>query len=74
MPHITIKHFPAPLTAERKAALAAAVTAAVQEAFACDEGVVSIALEPVAPDAWDEAVYRPEIAGRPESLLKRPNY
>ncbi|MEI7029462.1 tautomerase family protein [Streptomyces pratensis] len=74
MPHLTVKHFPKSLTPDQRAELAAALTAAVQKAFACDEGVVSIALHPVDPDLWDEQVYRPEITDRRDALIKTPDY
>ncbi len=74
MPHVLIKHFPAPLTAEREAELVSALTTAVQNAFGCDEGVISIALEPVEPAAWNDRVYVPEIVQRQELLCKRPDY
>lgn len=74
MPHINIKHFPAPLAADDKAALVAAVTDAVTTALRCDEGVVSIAIEAVEPDVWNERVYEPEIVNRAHLLCKRPNY
>jgi 4-oxalocrotonate tautomerase len=74
VPHVSIKHFPAPLTAEREAALVAAVTSAVTEAFGCRPGVVSVALEPVPEDAWNDEVYLPEIVGRRALLRKVPDY
>lgn len=74
MPHVNIKHFPAPLSAEQRSALVVEVTSAVQRAFGCEEGVVSIALEPVEQDAWHESVYVPEIENRRELLHKSPNY
>ncbi|SDG49166.1 4-oxalocrotonate tautomerase [Lentzea fradiae] len=73
MPHVTIKHFPATLSAEQAATLSAALTTAVTGAFGCPDTVVSIALQPVPAEAWDEQVYQPEIAGQ-EALLKRPAY
>ncbi|MFC4857005.1 tautomerase family protein [Actinophytocola glycyrrhizae] len=74
MPHVNIKHFPAPLTDEQRAGLVAAVTDAVRSAFGCDEDVISIALEPVESAAWHERVYVPEIVNRQELLHKSPNY
>ncbi|MEZ7003334.1 tautomerase family protein [Streptomyces sp. AD55] len=74
MPHVTVKHFPAPLDDERRARLAARITEALREAFGVDDGTVSIALLPVAPDRWDAEVYRPEIADRRDHLLKAPTY
>lgn len=74
MPHINIKHFPRPLTDEQERELVAAVTTAVTKTFDCDEGVVSVALEPVEPGDWQDRVYRPEILGRKSLLRKAPTY
>jgi 4-oxalocrotonate tautomerase len=74
MPHVNIKHFPAPLTDRQEADLIDTVTAAVTQAFGVDEGVVSVALEPVDPGAWDERVYQPEIVKRQALLRKAPSY
>ncbi|MET7718961.1 tautomerase family protein [Streptomyces sp. NPDC005407] len=74
MPHINIKHFPAELAEEQRAALVSSVTKAVTEAFGCDPEVVSIALEPVDSAVWNEQVYVPEIVGRKDLLHKVPNY
>ncbi|MEU8271014.1 tautomerase family protein [Sphaerisporangium sp. NPDC049002] len=74
MPHVNIKYFPQPLSDEQEAALVAAVSGAVRDALGCDEGVISIALEPVAAEEWDGLVYGPEIVGRKHLLRKTPNY
>jgi phenylpyruvate tautomerase PptA (4-oxalocrotonate tautomerase family) len=74
VPHVNIKHLPTELTDERRAELVAAVTGAVRNAFGCEERVISIALEPVEADAWDETVYVPEIVNRKDFLHKVPNY
>lgn len=74
MPHVNIKHFPAPLNDEQASELVTAITEAVTKAFGCDEGVVSIALEPVEPRAWQDQVYAPEIVERKELLRKTPSY
>jgi 4-oxalocrotonate tautomerase len=74
MPHVTIKHFPVPLDQQRKSELVAALTDAVTSAFGCEEGVVSIALEPVPQDDWSDRVYVPEIVNRRHLLCKAPSY
>ncbi|MDX2545245.1 amino acid adenylation domain-containing protein [Streptomyces sp. WI04-05B] len=74
VPHINIKHFPVPITDEQERELVTAVTAAVRNAFGCKEDVVSIALEPVTADVWNERVYVPEIVDRQDLLRKTPNY
>ena len=61
------------LCEEQQAELVAVLTAAVRSAFGCDEGMISLALEPVEEDAWNERVYVPEILGK-ELLCKTPNY
>lgn len=74
MPHVNIKYMPVPLSEDQQSELVAALTNAVSRAFRCDEGVVSIALEPVEQDVWNERVYVPEIVNRKELLRKTPNY
>ncbi len=73
MPHINIKHFPS-LSEEQYIALAKSITAAITDVVGCDESVVSIAVEPVEPEVWNEEVYIPEIAERKETLIKIPDY
>ncbi|MFF3895366.1 tautomerase family protein [Streptomyces sp. NPDC001812] len=74
MPHVTISHFPKDLDEAGRERLVTRLTEAVRDAFEVEEDVVSIALRPVAPEAWDEEVYRPEIVARPELLVKQPAY
>jgi len=74
MPHVNIKHFPTTVSDEQMTELIAAVTSAVQSAFGCAEGVISIATEPVDKELWNEWVYVPEIVNRGHLLRKLPNY
>ncbi|QES40134.1 amino acid adenylation protein [Streptomyces venezuelae] len=74
VPHVNIKHFPNNLEEAQISALVDAITSAVRTAFSVDEGVVSIALEPVAQDVWNERVYIPEIVEDPGHLIKSPDY
>ncbi|MFC4586535.1 tautomerase family protein [Sphaerisporangium corydalis] len=74
MPHVNIKHFPASLSEEQQRELVTALTSAVQEAFGCEERMISIALEPIAPDDWNGQVFVPEIVERKDLLRKTPNY
>ncbi|MFE7461951.1 amino acid adenylation domain-containing protein [Streptomyces sp. NPDC057554] len=74
VPHVNIKHFPVPLSEDQQSELVAAVTRAVTSAFRCDEGAISVALEPVEKEVWNERVYIPEIVQRKNLLLKTPNY
>ncbi|WP_406202270.1 amino acid adenylation domain-containing protein [Kitasatospora sp. NBC_01560] len=74
VPHVSIKHYPNDLDANQISTLVEAITSAVQAAFSVEEGAVSIALEPVAEDAWNERVYIPEIVEGTGNLVKVPNY
>jgi amino acid adenylation domain-containing protein len=74
VPHVNIKHFPARLSEQQTAELVASLTAAVTNAFGCPDSVVSIALEPVEREAWNDQVYVPEIVNRKNLLCKSPNY
>jgi phenylpyruvate tautomerase PptA (4-oxalocrotonate tautomerase family) len=74
VPHVNIKYFPTPLSEQQQSELVAAITQAVKSAFKCDEGVISIALEPVDKQVWNERVYVPEIVNRKDLLRKTPNY
>jgi 4-oxalocrotonate tautomerase len=59
MPHVNIKHFPNELTNDEKSSLAESITTLVAEHFGTSEGAVSIALEPVTKDDWDDTVVQP---------------
>ncbi len=50
------------------------MTKAVTDAFGCEEGVVSIAVESIAEENWTEQVYIPEIVNRRDILGKVPDY
>ncbi len=73
MPHIIIKHFPL-LSKEQQSELAISLTKVVTDIIKCDEGAVSIALEPIEKEFWNELVYIPEIVNRKKLLFKSPNY
>jgi 4-oxalocrotonate tautomerase len=71
MPHVIVKMFPGRSDAQ-KARLAAAITQAVMLEAKCAEDAVSVGIEDVAPADWDEVVYKPDIAGKADTLFKRP--
>lgn len=73
MPHVIIKMY-AGRSDEQKRALAEAVTRAVMAGAGCAERSVSVSIEDVRPDDWAEAVYRPDIAAKPDQLFKKPGY
>ncbi|SFS75165.1 tautomerase PptA [Saccharopolyspora flava] len=74
MPHVNVKFFPKEVSEEQKSSLAESITAALIEHLGTRDGAVSISLEPVEKDVWNDTVVQPEIAGRPELLIKRPDY
>ncbi|WP_034272602.1 tautomerase family protein [Haloechinothrix halophila] len=74
MPHVTIKHFAGLLDEQHKDGLVQEVAEAIQRAFGCDDGVISVAVEPVPQEVWRERVYLPEIAHGGRALAKKPNY
>lgn len=74
MPHIDIKHFPTNLDEEKIKKCVGLITAAVKKTFNCKEDVISITIEPVEPNDWNDRVYQPEIVKREKWLQKRPGY
>ncbi|TDD07538.1 tautomerase PptA [Saccharopolyspora terrae] len=74
MPHVNIKHFPKEVTDEQKRKLAESITVALIEHLGTRDGAVSVTLEPVEKEVWNEIVVEPEINGHPELLIKRPDY
>lgn len=73
MPHIHIRHYPRNFTEEQVRAIDAAVTKAVMDTFDTGEENISIALEPIAEDDWNEQVLT-EIVARRDLLIKTPGY
>ncbi|MBU2706126.1 tautomerase family protein [Zooshikella marina] len=74
MPHVNIKYFPVTLSQAQKDELVTEITRTLQKTFDCDEGVISIALEPTSQDVWNEQVYIPEIEQKKNLLCKKPSY
>ena len=73
MPHIVVKMYPG-RTEEQKQRLTEAIVKAVTSTIGCAEGDVSVGIEEVAPEDWQEKVYKPEIAGKADTLYKKPEY
>ncbi|MCB2169019.1 MAG: tautomerase family protein [Deltaproteobacteria bacterium] len=73
MPHIIVKWYPG-RTKAQKEALAEAITREVVTVAGCAESSVSVAIEEVAPEDWAEAVYRPDILGKENNLVRKPGY
>lgn len=65
MPHIAVKLWPS-RSEEDKRAFARAV---VEDAVRClhaDPAWVSVSIEEISPEVWDEAVVHPEITEKPD--------
>jgi 4-oxalocrotonate tautomerase len=73
MPHVIVK-LHAGRSEALKSRLADAVTKAVTSTLNMGEESVSVGVEDVKPEHWLEAVYRPDILGKSETLYKKPGY
>lgn len=75
MPHVNVKYFSSSsISKNQKFRLSSEISRVIVNIFHCDEGSISIALEPVDDKLWDEKVYVPEISGRKDLLCKKPLY
>ena len=73
MPHIVVK-MKAGRTEEQKRRLTEEIAKDVMEICNVPETSVSIAIEEFPKDAWDSAVYEPEIIPNWNKLYKEPGY
>ena len=73
MPHIIIKLYPG-RSEEQKKQLAAKIAENVITIAKCEEKSVSVAIEEVEPDAWEEKVYQPDIIDNKDRLYIKPGY
>ncbi len=73
MPHVIVKLWPGP-SERQKARLTEAITRDVMDVLGLGEESVSVAVEAVEPRDWAEKVYKPDIAGKPGQLYKKPGY
>ena len=73
MPHIHVKLYPG-RTEEQKKELTKAIVDNVVSIAKCSADSVSVAIEEVNPEEWDEKVYGPDIMSQKENLYKKPGY
>ena len=73
MPHIIVKIFPG-RTDEQKQLLTNEIVKNLVSIMDCAEKSVSVAIEEVQPDDWDETVYKPDILEKRDTLYKNPGY
>jgi 4-oxalocrotonate tautomerase len=73
MPHVIVKLWPGK-SEEQKNRLAEKITQDVMEVLNYGAESVSVALEEVAPQDWEDKVYRPDIVEQTGNLYKKPGY
>jgi 4-oxalocrotonate tautomerase len=67
MPHVIVKMWPGK-SERQKQRLADAVAKDVMDILDYGEGSVSVGIEEVAPAAWAEEVFKPDIDEKPDTL------
>ncbi len=73
MPHVIVK-LQSGRTEQQKARIAEEVTKAIMTGANCAEKSVSVSIEDVDASDWFAQVYEPDIAGRADTLYKKPGY
>ena len=73
MPHVIVKMY-AGKSDEVKRRLADSIARALMAEASSSEASISVSIEDVQPSDWVEQVYKPEIMGRPEILIRKPGY
>ena len=73
MPHVIVKLWPGK-SIEQKTRLAESITQDVMDVLHYGAGSVSVAMEEVGAEEWEEKVYKPDILSHPDRLYKKPGY
>jgi 4-oxalocrotonate tautomerase len=73
MPHVIVKMY-AGRSDTQKFQLAEAIAKAVVAGAGCTRNAVSVGIEDVPAGQWVDAVYKPDILRKPETLYKKPGY
>lgn len=71
MPYVGVKMYPG-RTEEQKRELCRAITEDVVRITKCDPKVVSVSIEDIAPEDWEEKVVAPFIKGKEKLLYSKP--
>jgi 4-oxalocrotonate tautomerase len=73
MPHIVVKMFSGQ-SDETKQALADSLAEAMMKTLGSPPHSISVGIEDVPQPEWMANVYEPEIAGRSDTLFRKPGY
>ena len=67
MPYVDIKCFPRPEEAGKE--IVEKINQVLIDAWGCPQETISISLEMVAPEDWDEQVKAPEMDSRDDTMM-----
>ena len=73
MPHVIVKLRPGKSEAQKQR-LADKITKDVMDAFNYGEESVSVGFEEITSKDWKQAVYKPDIQDKWDTLYKKPGY
>jgi 4-oxalocrotonate tautomerase len=73
MPHVIVKIWPG-RSEQQKIQLAEKIVKDIIKILNSKEESVSVAIEEIKPEDWNEKVYKPDILSSPEKLYKKPGY
>lgn len=73
MPHITIKTLPGK-TPEMKQRLVKELESVVSQTFQVPAGNISISIQEIENDCWDQAVIQPDLRRNKDTVVKFPDY
>ena len=71
MPHVIIKLWPG-RTEEQKINLSKKIIEALKDSIDASDSSISIAIEEIPKENWNEMVYEPDIVGKKDLLYKEP--
>lgn len=73
MPHIILKMQPG-RSEEVKKELTEKITKVLEDVANASNGSISIDIQEIKKESWNEEVYNPEIKAKMDKLYKKPNY
>jgi 4-oxalocrotonate tautomerase len=73
MPHVIVKLWPGK-SEQQKTELTKKITNDVMTVLKYGEESVSVSIEEIKPNDWEEKVYKPDIINGPGKMYKKPGY